>query len=79
MTRDDWLKLGWDNRWCGPPVCSTCDGVPFTEDEIEMGDCVYVLRLYEAPEMAEAVEADHSPSQWRASNLGWTHPPVPGG
>lgn len=72
MTQDQWMRYGWERRWCGPPVCSTCDGVPFTEDEVEAADCVYVLRLYQEPGEAEVVEAEHSPSQWRASNAGWT-------
>ena len=66
-----WLEYGWARRWCGPPVCSTCDGVPCTEDEIEAADCVHVLRLYDSLAQAQAVAADHSPTVWRAINRGW--------
>jgi hypothetical protein len=44
-----------------------------SEDEAEDGDepCIFVARLYEDIATKKAVEANHSPSVWRATNLGW--------
>ena len=68
---EGWLRYGWEKGWGGPPVCASCDGVPCTEDEVEAADCIHVLRLYESPDQAAAVIAEHSPTTWRASNRGW--------
>lgn len=70
-----WLAQGFDNGFIGPPVCATHDGTPTTEAEDDAcmdGDdpCIHVLRLYDCPEMRADVEANHSPSVWRASNRG---------
>jgi len=42
----------------------------FEEEELREGydPCVHVIRLYENDEIKQAVEANHSPSLWRASN-----------
>ena len=70
-----WLKMGYDNGWAGPPVCETHDGLPMSEteqDEFETGDpCIHIVRLYDSTEHKTDVEANHSPSQWRASNRGF--------
>lgn len=75
MTFNDWIKHGIDEGWCGPPVCETHDGTPTTpaEDEEydEGGDpCIHIVRLYADPETKAAVEANHSPSQWRNREVG---------
>ena len=74
MTFDEWLAMGYKNGWVGVPLCSTHDGVPMTaseEDEFETGDpCIHVLRVYESTDVKTDVEANHSPSVWRRSNLG---------
>lgn len=66
---DSWLRYGLDQRWCGPAVCSTHDGIPTSEaedEEWEQGDpCIHVIRLYDSPETAAAVEENHAPSTWR--------------
>lgn len=72
---DTWLKIGYDNGWCGPPICSTHDGLPTTtEEDTEFDDggdpCLHILRLYEDKSVKAAVEQNHSASQWRASNMG---------
>lgn len=77
MDFEAWLKRGYDQGWCGPPVCAMHDGVPTSEaEDNELMDgydgCQHVLRLYESPEVKAAVEANHSPSVWRASNRGLT-------
>lgn len=77
MDFDQWLKLGFDNGWIGPPVCYTHDGVPMTHDEEAEFDegsdpCLHVLRLYEDNECKCAVEINHSPSQWRATRFSAT-------
>lgn len=51
MDFDSWLKVGLENKWVGPPVCSTHDGLPSTEDEDSAWDegedpCIHILRLY---------------------------------
>ena len=73
MDFDEWKQLGYDNKWIGPAVCSTHDGIPMSNEEdqefIEGNDpCVHVLRLYESEEVKLQVEAAHSPSIWRATN-----------
>lgn len=58
-----------DNKWCGPAVCETHDGLPISEaelDEFEESDpCIHILRLYEDADHAKAIEDFHTPSQWR--------------
>jgi hypothetical protein len=74
MTYEQWLKLGYDKGWVGPPVCQTHDGTPMSEaesDAFEEDDpCIHILRLYEDADHKSAVESEHSPSSWRASSLG---------
>lgn len=77
MTFDEWLQQGYQAGFCGPDVCITHDGMPTTADEdaaMEEGEdhCAHILRLYEDAEMKQAVEANHPPSKWRASNAGLT-------
>lgn len=75
MTMDAWLEFGYRNGYCTPPVCYTHDGLPtsvFEDTEFEEGDpCVYVIRLFEDKDEKRAVEANHTPSVWRAINLDW--------
>lgn len=75
---DDWLKLGYENGWCGPVVCYTHDGIPTShEEDIEFDDsdpCIHIIRMYDRPETKTAVEENHSPSLWRASNSGLGRP-----
>jgi hypothetical protein len=72
MTFDEWIQIGFDNGWTGPPVCVTHDGFPSTaseDEEFETGDpCQNGLRLYESPEEKRLVEENHAPSKWRATN-----------
>jgi hypothetical protein len=74
MQYQDWLKLGIEQNWCGPAVCYTHDGLPTSESEdqeFEEGDpCIHIIRLYEDDEVKAGVEANHSPSIWRATNQG---------
>lgn len=77
MTQYEWIKLGWEKGWCGPPVCLTHDGLPLAADEEDSYDegydpCVHFVRLYEDQEHRLAVEANDAPTNWRASNQGWT-------
>ena len=75
MTFEQWLKLGWDNGWVGPDICATHDGLPTSaseETEFETGDpCIHIVRLYESTDVKRAVEENHGPSVWRATNKGW--------
>lgn len=71
---EEWLRTGVENGWCGPSVCYTHDGLPTSEaedNEFEENDpCIHVIRLYEDEETKLGVEANHSPSVWRATNRG---------
>jgi hypothetical protein len=42
-------------------------------EEYDRGDdpCIHILRLYDSPEIKADVEANHSPSVWRATNSGY--------
>lgn len=76
MTFDEWLKIGYDHAFCGPPVCYLHNGIGMTaseeEDDMEnLEPCVFVVRLYDDLATKKAVEANHSPSVWRAVELGW--------
>jgi hypothetical protein len=74
MTFDEWLRLGMESGWCGPAVCQTHDGTPTTEaedEEFEESDpCLHILRLYADAGEKAGVEANHSPSIWRRTNMG---------
>ena len=77
MTADEWLKYGWDRGYCGPALCFNHDGFPTTTEEDEELDeghdpCMHLVRLYEDQGQRREVEENHSPTQWRASNQGWT-------
>lgn len=74
MIFDEWLKTGMDEGWCGPPVCSTHDGIPATEAEyLEFDEgndpCIHIIRPYEDADVKAAVEENHSPSVWRRTNM----------
>ena len=50
MTQDEWLKIGIEEGFCSPPLCSTHDGMPMTEEEDadfeDGGDpCIPAVRL----------------------------------
>lgn len=69
ITFDEWVKIGLDRGFVGPPVCSTHDGIPMSEaEENEDDECINVLRLYWDMEHKQQVEENHSPSQWRMPN-----------
>lgn len=73
VAQQRWLAKGYERGWVGPSVCSTHDGIPTTADEDDLFDngediCVFVLRLYLDPAEKAAVEANHAPSRWRATN-----------
>lgn len=71
MNHNDWINMGVEEGWCGPAVCYTHDGIPtseYEEDEIEVDGeypCIHIMRLYESIEQKMAIEANHSPSNWR--------------
>lgn len=69
MNFNEWLDIGISNRWCGPAVCYTHDGLPTSEAELdEMEDtdiCLHMIRLYNDSEHADQVEDNHAPSVWR--------------
>jgi hypothetical protein len=71
---DSWLQEGVTKGWVGPSICYTHDGLPTSQaedEEFEESDpCIHILRLYEDPTVKLAVEENHSPSIWRATNNG---------
>lgn len=71
---DTWLQKGITNGWVGPAICYTHDGLPTSQaedEEFEESDpCIHILRLYEDPVIKLAVEENHAPSVWRATNNG---------
>jgi len=72
MTFDEWAHYGWRHGWCSPVVCETHDGLPMSDDEASEDEpCLHLIRVYESPEHKAAIEADHAPASWRASNQGW--------
>ena len=76
MTFNEWLQYGLTQGWCGPAVCVTHDGIPMSEaEEADMYDfdpCIHVIRLYDDRDDKLSVEANHSPSIWRATNSGFS-------
>jgi len=72
---EEWLQEGLANKFCGPAVCYTHDGLPLTDQEYaefeEADPCVHIIRLYEDEQTKAAVEENHSPSIWRATNSGF--------
>ena len=75
-TFDEWLQEGLDLNFCGPAICYPHDGLPLTlEEEQEFDDgsdpCIHIIRLYEDEKTKVAVEENHSPSVWRATNSGF--------
>lgn len=72
---EEWLKEGVQRGWCGPAVCHTHDQMPTSEPEdAEFDDgrdpCIHIVRLYEDHIHKKAIEANHPPSTWRATNRG---------
>ena len=70
MTFEEWQQYGVAQGWAGPPVCQTHDGTPTTgaeDNEFDAGydPCIHIIRLYADTETRDAVEMNHSPSQWR--------------
>lgn len=75
MERDEWYRLGVTNGWIGPSLCVLHDGLPTTAEEdqaMEVGDdpCVFMARFYGDEHEKAAVQANHAPSVWRATNDG---------
>ena len=68
---DSWLRIGISMDFCGPPVCSTHDGIPTSaEEDLEWEStadepCHHVIRPYRSTAHKLAIEDNHSPSQWR--------------
>ena len=75
---DDWIAFGIKMGFCGPPVCSTHDGIPTSEEEDEQWEefdpCIHVIRPYTEESHKIAVEINHAPSKWRDT---WSHPKYP--
>ena len=69
MAFDHWMKYGIEQGFCGPPVCSTHDGIPTSQEEDLEWDfsdpCIHVIRPYTGEGHKESVEDNHYPSVWR--------------
>lgn len=67
---EDWLIIGVQNNWIGPPICYTHDGLPTSADEDRQYDdgddpCLHILRLYQDEVARLTIEDNHPPSVWR--------------
>lgn len=70
MEFSEWIRIGIEKGWCGPPVCYTHDGLPTSESEDDVwleGDdiCMHIVRMYEDGDHKLAIEQNHAPSNWR--------------
>lgn len=69
MDFNEWLQYGIENKFVGPMVCETHDGVPVSAKEYdefwEDDPCIWILRVYDSPEHADEVEINHAPSEYR--------------
>ena len=77
MDQEEWLKYGWEQGFCGPPLCFTHDGIPTTPDEDHELDegydpCIHCVRLYDDRSHRLGIEINHTETNWRAENRGWT-------
>jgi len=74
MDFNEWIAIGIKENFCGPPVCSTHDGIPSSHEEDELWEkedpCIHIIRPYIDLEHKQAIESNHSPSTWRDI---WTH------
>ena len=73
---DDWLKYGYKNGFCGPPICPIHDNLPLTaieaEDIWDGGEpCIAIVRIYNSKEIKQLVENNHQASINRADDLDW--------
>lgn len=67
---DTWMEIGLVRGFVGPPVCSTHDGLPLSEEEEaefeDGGDpCVHVIRPYGSEEEKQSVERNHPATTYR--------------
>lgn len=63
MTFDEWIRIGLERGFAGPPVCCNHENVPMSRDEWEEPDrCFLIVRIYDTDEERYAVERDHQPS-----------------
>ena len=72
MTFNEWLQTGINNKWCGPAVCATHDGIPSTKNEETTWDnggdpCQHILRLYPDQQTADEINTTYTPYQWRTT------------
>ena len=77
IDHESWLQYGWEMGYCGPPVCYVHDGLPMSMDEDEefcegSDPCIHIVRMYDDHIHRLAIESNDSPTNWRASNMGWT-------
>lgn len=47
----EWVSYGQVRGWCSDVACDTHDGIPLTEEEVELWDdgldpCIHILRLF---------------------------------
>jgi hypothetical protein len=66
MTFEDWLAIGREHGFCSLPVCSTHDGIPMSDRELEKWDggddlCIHILRLYEDEKTMREVDKNVPP------------------
>ena len=77
MNYQKWIRIGYKNGWCGPPVCAIHDDISMSAVEEELlyeGDepCIHIVRMYPDDITRLNIEDNHAPSVWRAVDQGLT-------
>jgi hypothetical protein len=61
MDYQEWFSIGREQGFISPAVCSTHDGIPMSDEEMNEFDtgsdpCIHILRLYEDKQKRDEVE-----------------------
>jgi hypothetical protein len=73
---EEWVRIGIENNYSGPPVCYTHDALPMSDAEgrqwLENPDiCLLVMRVYDDDIQARQVQEGHEPTRyWMDTYLG---------
>ena len=70
MTVNEWLQTGINNKWIGPAICATHDGIPSSPQEEQQWEngqdpCQHILRLYENEQTANTINNHYTPYKHR--------------
>lgn len=65
MDFEEWARYGWEQGWCGPPVCCVCDGVPVSDAEVSDERCVHIIRARRISNLAGSSSSSSSNADMR--------------